>query len=1788
MNLRFSTKLVLVLIFFVILVLGVVGSLSFWYGSDSLSEAAISQMQATALEKDAELETWLDERGADVVEIAKDELILRSTGALTGSAPGSQKEQNSRFYLQSVLANRVSGADSTFLELFIIDPQSGVVAASTSPSDVGRQMARDPLFESGKKGLFVPTPYYSAELGAPALTVASPMRTADRSLIGVLGVQLNLARLDGVVKRHVGDHQSTDAFLVNADAMPITQPRFLQPSNIPGYRIETEVVRQLVTGKSGVITAKDYRGVRSLAAFRWNPKYKFGLVVKIDQTEALAPVQDFGTAVFLFSLGTLFAAGFLSYFLARSITRPIRTLQDKVKEFSKGDEVEPSSKKNGSEVEALAREFEQMAKRIDEHTEKLAAANAELEAEILDRTATAENVRLEQERYLRQRNALISIAEHETKDLPKTLEYLTYVAAVTLGVARVSVWRFDPGHTAIECEDLYELEKNKHQSGMNLAAADYPKYFDAMSLLKYIAADDAQNHPNTAEFTEGYLAPLGITSMLDVPIRVGGVLYGVLCHEHIGQARHWTTDEQTFAVAVANSVSLAVERAERQRTEQILRESEARVRAITDAAQDAVLMMDPEGLIAYWNPAAERIFGYTSDEAMGRDLHDLIVPARYHAAHRKAIPAFKKTGCGNAIGRTIELEAINKTGREIAVDISLSSVRLGDKWYAIGMIRDVTESKKSVEELKVAHAQIEQMLAHSPAMIYAHRIDGETIVPVSVSANFTEILGYQVTEVLSYEWWLDALHPDDRERAVAGVAEMFSAGFSNSEYRVRHKNGEYRWIEDNRRVLSDGANKNSRIVGVWIDVTERHESEAAMREIESNYQDLFENASDLIQAITPDGRIAFVNPAWLNALGYSEDEVAALSLQDIVDEQYLEHCLKEMERAMSGQKVTAAEAVFVSKDKRKIYVEGNVTCKFAVGKPVHTLGIFRDVTERKLAEMDLLERNERMLLQTAALESAANGVAITDTRGTIEWINPAFTKLTGYSADEVIGQNPRVLKSGKNPESFYLDLWGTISKGEVWHGDLINRRKDGRYYYEEMTITPVRDTNGKVGHYIAIKQDVTANRAAEEELRKSEATLAKAQQIAHLGNWEWDIKADELYWSDEIFRMLGIESTGARATRASFFDRVHPDDREKIEDQAKTMLQTKHWESLEYRILRPDGTQRTIFSDGSVTLDENGAPEKLTGIMMDISELRETEESFRSVVETANDGIIMLNQKGEILSWNMAAQTIFGYTEDEIRGKQLMHLFPDSYREQIAAAADCDPLDISGLLLPGCRGTAMTGKKGDGAEFPLEITVSSWQSGDGTLYSAIVRDITQRKSLEDRLTYQTLHDPLTDLANRVLFGDRLGQAIKKCRRNKGTVGVLFIDLDNFKNVNDTLGHAAGDELLIGVAERIKGCLRDGDTAARLGGDEFAVLVDDSNGLAGAILVAERIHDEILAPFYLNGNEAYVGTSIGVTVTSTGKETPDEILRNADVAMYTAKTSGKNQYVVFQSEMHDEIVRRVQLESDMRAALENNEFQVHYQPIVDLATERILGMEALARWNHPKRGLIGPSEFISVAEDTQIILDLGKWILEAACAQTRAWQLCVEGAENMSVTVNLSSRQFRDDDLVLMIQDVLARTDLPPDSLIIEITETALLKNTEKTLDTLRELKLLGVRLAIDDFGTGYSSLSYLQQFPIDVLKIDRLFIDTITQPDEGSAVARAIITISESLHMTTIAEGVETFEQQSELLKLGCRVGQGFHFSRPLTTDAMEDFLKSHAMGRFIEPRRRSRRRCSAEAIQQS
>ena len=551
--------------------------------------------------------------------------------------------------------------------------------------------------------------------------------------------------------------------------------------------------------------------------------------------------------------------------------------------------------------------------------------------------------------------------------------------------------------------------------------------------------------------------------------------------------------------------------------------------------------------------------------------------------------------------------------------------------------------------------------------------------------------------------------------------------------------------------------------------------------------------------------------------------------------------------------------------------------------------------------------------------------------------------------------------------------------------------------------------------------------------------------------------------------------------------------------------------------------------------------------------LRDSEERFRSAFDYATIGMAVVSLEGKWLQVNHSLCEIFGYTERELLGASFQEV---THKDEIAIIRVHFDQLVSGNLNSYQAEQRYNHKQGHDVWVLLGVSVVRDTQGSPLHLIFQIQDITNRKRAEEQLIHDAFHDALTGLPNRALFADHVKMAIQRSKRNNEKLfAILFLDLDRFKVINDSLGHLVGDQLLVGIARRLEGCLRPGDTVARLGGDEFTILLEDLAETEDAIEVAERVQEAVSQSFNIGGHEVFTTASIGIAPSTPIYNNAEDILRDADTAMYRAKSLGKKRHEVFDRVMHDRAMRLLQLETDLRRAVDREEFVLHYQPIVSLATGKIAGFEALVRWQHPEVGFIPPDEFISIAEETGLIIPIGKWVLNEACRQMSKWTRDYQPDGTLTMSVNLSGKQFTQPDLTGQVADILTETGLPAKCLKLEITESMVMENIDTAVNMLTQLRELGVELSIDDFGTGYSSLSHLHRFPINTLKIDRSFVMRMTDNGENGEIVRTIITLARSLEMSVVAEGVETPMQLEQLRSLDCDYGQGYLFSRPVGTE---------------------------------
>jgi diguanylate cyclase (GGDEF)-like protein/PAS domain S-box-containing protein len=712
------------------------------------------------------------------------------------------------------------------------------------------------------------------------------------------------------------------------------------------------------------------------------------------------------------------------------------------------------------------------------------------------------------------------------------------------------------------------------------------------------------------------------------------------------------------------------------------------------------------------------------------------------------------------------------------------------------------------------------------------------------------------------------------------------------------------------------------------------------------------------------------------------------------------------------------------------------------------------------------------------------------------------------------------------------------------------RRPDGEIRWCLFNSTPLFH-DGEEAPYAAVisLSDITDRKNTDEELRESEARFRTLAEALPLG----------VYHTDARGRLLYVNPVWTHVTERSFeetsnianFERVHPDDVETVESGVSELVRTRKLQSLQYRLVMPDGeirwvsTRNAAISDGDVTTGYVGTVDNITPTII----AQEETARLAGIVESTSDMVGIIDfADGRFLYLNRAGRELFGYDNHTVEQPTLAEVFTDEAMRVVEAE-----------VVPSlAAGSSWTGELDMRTREGQVLRV--WQSMAGEIdnkgrlraVSSVGRDVTERIRQADELAYQATHDPLTDLPNRTMLLEALDEAIDAARDRRRLVALLFLDLDRFKVVNDSLGHDAGDELLIEAARRISRVLRPGDIVARLGGDEFVVVCRDVTDAQQASAIALRITTALEStPIVLGNGELSITASVGVALSDGEAAHPESLLRDADAAMYRAKDLGRARLELFDESMRRHHSGRREVAEELADAIERGQIEVHFQPCVTLADMRVTSVEALARWNHPERGLLLPEEFISVAEETGQIVGLGLSVLRVACEQGHSWEAAM-GAAAPRVHVNLSARQLSASNLPELVLGVLDGTGLSPSRLCLEITESVLMDDAASAVNTLWDLKALGVVLAIDDFGTGYSSLSYLRKFPVDVIKVDRSFVDGLGPDPEDSAVVAAIISLAHTLDLEAVAEGVETVGQVDALRNLGCHGAQGFLFAHPM------------------------------------
>jgi diguanylate cyclase (GGDEF)-like protein/PAS domain S-box-containing protein len=1029
---------------------------------------------------------------------------------------------------------------------------------------------------------------------------------------------------------------------------------------------------------------------------------------------------------------------------------------------------------------------------------------------------------------------------------------------------------------------------------------------------------------------------------------------------------------------------------------------------------DAVIHEDGFNRIVYANEAIRRYTGFSPAELIGKSP-DIFYRGGDQADARNRIKLAVRAGTAC----TVQLRHEADDGAAMWVEMQTYPIKSADgtivNWMAVRT--DVTDRHRSEEARLATESRLALLMSQLPVAVLTYdrdmRVTSSSGAQLPIFATPIEtFVGRHLTDILS--------NGDIYRNAIVSMHERAHDGESSSMIKDEPAGSVETFVEPYRNPDGD-------IIGsvtVLVDVTESRRAEAALRAEEARSRLVLEQMPAVLWTIDTDLRVTSSLGAGLAGLGLKSGQLVGSSLYDYLKTQDAESPpLKAHLLALRGE-ASSYLSEWTSR-RLRVHIE---PLRDARGSISGAIGVAIDVTSEYAAQESVRAAESRLELLVRQLPAL---MVTVDTDMRFTWSAGAALRGLGLAPGQIEGRTLADLFGVDDPD---FAVYRAVRQALAGEASAFNYEWRGRLFNAH--IEPMRDASDAVTGALGVAVDITEQQRTEEALRRSELSLATAQEIAHLGNWERDLIGGGTTWSDECLRILGLDPGRVAMTPDGFYEFDHPDDAEFVRRTVAESQATHSAYSIDHRIIRRDGVVRWVHEQGGYLTDERGAPVKLVGTLL---------------------------------------------------------------------------------------------------------------------------DITDRKHAEERLAHLAHHDALTDLPNRLMLDDRLAQSIAHAERNGRIAAVLFLDLDRFKVINDTLGHSTGDRLLTLVAERLQGCLRTGDTVARSGGDEFIIVLADVAHLDDVTKVTDRIVESFARPFSIDGKELYASASIGISVFPYDGHDVDSLIRSADTAMYQAKDSGRNNFQFFTANMHAKAVARLSLENDLRHAIERDEFVLHYQPVVNLVSGRVVGAEALLRWNHPERGLIRPADFIPLAEETGLIVPIGDWVLRSACAEANGWS--ERGHHGVRVMVNISARQFQERNLSAVIDHALEVSGLPAQRLELEITESVVMRDTDDTIRSLKSLKAKGLRLSVDDFGTGYSSLGYLKLFPVDALKIDRSFVRDISVDAFDEAIAAAIVSLARSLRLRVIAEGVETLTQLAFLRRVGCDEMQGYLFSKAVPADEFEALL---------------------------
>jgi diguanylate cyclase (GGDEF)-like protein/PAS domain S-box-containing protein len=1264
----------------------------------------------------------------------------------------------------------------------------------------------------------------------------------------------------------------------------------------------------------------------------------------------------------------------------------------------------------------------------------------------------------------------------------------------------------------------------------------------------------------------GRAAQHGFQSSIALPLKNASSVLGAIAI-YAREPDAFDGDEIALLIELTNDIAFGIvnlrTRVARSDAEMALQESERRFRDIFNQAAVGITRVDLNGVLVEVNQKFCDMLGYHRDDLIGKSIKDITHPDDYGQGSQYR---------GQLTERTMKSVAgekrfVRRDGTTMWARRTMSAAcdEEGSPQYVISVVEDITERKQAEEALRASEEMLRATFSQAGVGIFVTSLDTRYL---QVNDKYCNMLGYGRDELLGMSI-RDVNRPEDIENVLGNREKVLQGVWQRAshERELVCKDGSLVWVSHSTTLIRDQHGNPQYFITVAEDISERKRAEEAVARERALLRAVVDAIPERIYVKDREGRFLLQNATNLKIRGITNhDEIVGKTVFDIFPREMAERMDAEDRAVMeSGAPLLNREGqtFFSGPDGRagdaRWHVTSKVPLKDGAGNVFGLVGVNRDITDRKRMEEALRESEDRYrsLFELAPLPL----LVIEERTLKIVAANEGALEKYGYARDEFLSMTILDLQVPEDREKVGQQLRERDPLKEAF----FERRhviKSGEVILTEVTARPFvfREQRARM----LLVNDVTEQRRAQEALRDSEEQLRAMFNQASVGITISALDMHYVQVNDKYCDVVGYSRD--ELLRMSVRDVNLEENMEDATDYRRKLFSGEIRSSAREKQLRcKDGSRVWVSMATSVIRDENGAPKYFISVIEDVSErkraeaaLRESEEQFHQLANNIPQIFWICDARQKEMIYvspayaHVTGQPIDALREDARRWLEAVH---EEDRERVRsariAAANGKYDEVFRVVRPD--GTIRWVRD---RAFPIH-------NAQGKVYriAGIAEDITDMRESEERLLYLAHYDNLTSLPNRVLFYDRLKQALSQARRNEWVIAVMFLDLDRFKNVNDTLGHGAGDLLLRQVSERLAACVRSGDTVGRLSGDEFSIVLSNLAGPDDASLVAQKIMATFTKPFNLYGKEVFVSASIGITLFPADSLDQDILIQNADTAMYRAKELGRNSFRFYTPEMNARALEKLSLESSLRRALERQEFLLYYQPKASLSTGEVIGVEALLRWHHPELGLVSPVEFMPMLEETGLIVATGEWVIRTACAQIKAWQQA--GIAAVPVAVNLSARQFQVKDLGVAIANILAEEGIRHDLLELEITESSLASNSEEAAETLAYLNSLGVRVAIDDFGTGYSSLSRLKGFPLDALKIDGSFVRDITTDANDAAITRAIITMAHSLELAVVAEGVETEEQLIFLDANGCDQIQGYYFSTPLPAEECTAFILS-------------------------